>query len=218
MVAISYLAWLHDFSSFKEADWLSKICHMCHIVWKSTKISHSNLSILAISTNFCPIESDLSGKIVWHHVWHFYGTFVYSKRKYSSLRSQNETFSVIFKHRGVMQFSIIQSSCNLLSKKFSLSYAVVFGEVVWSLHEEQRSCVNFLLSCIYILHHLLECLESNRAHTEGSSSSKKQMRFWRLQEQAAAGKDNLICKLNRKGSGSFCPPFLLKMKMENEFS
>ena len=116
-----------------------------------------------------------------------------------------------------MQFSIIQSSCNLLSKKFSLSYAVVFGEVVWSLHEEQRSCVNFLLSCIYILHHLLECLESNRAHTEGSSS-KKQMRFWRLQEQAAAGKDNLICKLNRKGSGSFCPPFLLKMKMENEFS
>ena len=132
-------------------------------------------------------------------------------------RYVNKTFSVIFKHRGVMQFSIIQSSCNLLSKKFSLSYAVVFGEVVWSLHEEQRSCVNFLLSCIYILHHLLECLESNRAHTEGSSS-KKQMRFWRLQEQAAAGKDNLICKLNRKGSGSFCPPFLLKMKMENEFS
>ena len=116
-----------------------------------------------------------------------------------------------------MQFSIIQSSCNLLSKKFSLSYAVVFGEVVWSLHEEQRSCVNFLLSCIYILHHLLECLESSRAHRrqqqqetneilKTSCSSRRQE-----EEEAASGKDNLICKLNRKtDSGSVGSSFLLE--------
>ena len=107
-----------------------------------------------------------------------------------------------------------------------MSYAVVFGEVVWSLHEE-RSCVNFLLSCIYILHHLLECLESSRAHRrqqqqetneilKTSCSSRRQE-----EEEAASGKDNLICKLNRRtDSGSFCSSFLLKIILngKREFS
>ena len=71
-----------------------------HIVWKSPKMYHLKFfSILAFSTNFCPIKIDLSGNTVWLQVsafqklakidyfWHFYWTFVHSK-----------SFSVIFKH------------------------------------------------------------------------------------------------------------------------
>ena len=36
-----------------------------HIVWKLLKISHLNFWILAFSTNFCPIKTDLSGNTVW---------------------------------------------------------------------------------------------------------------------------------------------------------
>ena len=35
------------------------------IIWKSPKMSHLNFLILAFSTNFCPIEIDLSGNTVW---------------------------------------------------------------------------------------------------------------------------------------------------------
>ena len=35
-----------------------------HIVWKWLKMSHLDFSIEAFSTNFCPIESDLSGNTV----------------------------------------------------------------------------------------------------------------------------------------------------------
>ena len=72
--------------------------------------------ILALSTNFWRIKIDLSGNTVWpqasgfqklakmDHFWHFKLTYVHSKCKRSSLRSQcwNETFSVIFKHRGTI--------------------------------------------------------------------------------------------------------------------
>ena len=36
-----------------------------HSVWKSPKMSHLNFWILAFSTNFCPIKTDLSGNTVW---------------------------------------------------------------------------------------------------------------------------------------------------------
>ena len=36
-----------------------------HIVWKILKILHLNFWILAFSTNFCPIKTDLSGNTVW---------------------------------------------------------------------------------------------------------------------------------------------------------
>ena len=36
-----------------------------HIVWKLLKMSHLNFWILAFSTNFCPIKTDLSGNTVW---------------------------------------------------------------------------------------------------------------------------------------------------------
>ena len=36
-----------------------------HCVWKSSKMSHLNFSIMAFSINFCPIVSDLSGNTVW---------------------------------------------------------------------------------------------------------------------------------------------------------
>ena len=47
-----------------------------HIFWKLLKMSHLNFSILAFSTNFCPIKNDLSR------------SFGNSKCKPSSLRSQ----------------------------------------------------------------------------------------------------------------------------------
>ena len=39
--------------------------HSTHNVWKLLKMSHSNFLILAFSTNFCPIKTDLSGNTVW---------------------------------------------------------------------------------------------------------------------------------------------------------
>ena len=53
------------------------------IVWKLLKTSRLNFMILAFSTNFCPIKTDLSGNTVWpqalgfqklakmDHFWHF---------------------------------------------------------------------------------------------------------------------------------------------------
>ena len=35
------------------------------IFWNLLKMSHLNFSILAFSTNFCPIESELSGYCIW---------------------------------------------------------------------------------------------------------------------------------------------------------
>ena len=70
------------------------------MVWKLLKMSHLNFWILAFSTNFCPIKTDLSGNTVWplasgcqklakiDHFSHFHLTFVHSKCKRSSLRSQ----------------------------------------------------------------------------------------------------------------------------------
>ena len=64
-------------------------------------MSHLNFWILAFSTNSCPIKTDLSGNTVWpeasgfqkltkmDHFWHFLWTFVHSKCKRSSLRSQS---------------------------------------------------------------------------------------------------------------------------------
>ena len=46
-------------------------CHCSNIVWKSLKMSHLNFWILAFSTNFCPIRTDLSGNTVWQQAWGF---------------------------------------------------------------------------------------------------------------------------------------------------
>ena len=60
-----------------------------------------SLQLLAFSTIFCSIKSDLSGNTVWpqasgfeklakmDNFWHFQFTFVHSKCKRSSLRSQH---------------------------------------------------------------------------------------------------------------------------------
>ena len=75
---------------------LSSICHST--LFKN--YSKCRICILACSTNFCPIKSDLSGNIAWpqasgfqklaimDHFWHFKWTFVHSKCKRISLRSQ----------------------------------------------------------------------------------------------------------------------------------
>ena len=78
---------------------ISKTASM-HIVWKLLKMSHLNFWILAFSSMFCLIKTDLSGNTVWPrasgfqklakmvHLRHFSLTFVHSKCKRSSLRSQ----------------------------------------------------------------------------------------------------------------------------------
>ena len=72
-----------------------------HIVWKLLNMSHLNFWILVFSTNICPIKTDQSGNTVWpqasgfqklakmDHLWHFWWSFVHSKCKRSSLRSQS---------------------------------------------------------------------------------------------------------------------------------
>ena len=71
-----------------------------HLVWKLLKMLHLNFWILAFFTNFYPIKTDLSGNTVrpqtsgfqkiaqMNHFWHIPLTFVHSKCKRSSLRSQ----------------------------------------------------------------------------------------------------------------------------------
>ena len=44
-----------------------------HSVWKLLKMSHLNFSVLAFSTNFCPIKSYLSGNTVWLQASGFQG-------------------------------------------------------------------------------------------------------------------------------------------------
>ena len=60
-----------DLFSSSKGQWQNfiqgLICgQLRHSVWKSPKMSHLNFfSILAFSTNFCPIKTDLSGNTVW---------------------------------------------------------------------------------------------------------------------------------------------------------
>ena len=46
-------------------EFLLKMYHFSHIVWKLLKMSHLKFWILAFSTNFCTIKTDLSGNTVW---------------------------------------------------------------------------------------------------------------------------------------------------------
>ena len=43
----------------------SRTSPLLQSVWKLLKMSHFNFWILAFSTNFCPIKTDLSGNTVW---------------------------------------------------------------------------------------------------------------------------------------------------------
>ena len=77
---------------------ISKTASM-HIVWKLLKMSHLNFWILAFSSMFCLIKTDLSGNTVWprasgfqklakmDHLRHFSLTFVHSKCKRSFARN-----------------------------------------------------------------------------------------------------------------------------------
>ena len=73
---IHRIFWIQKSPEIKRPPWP-------HIVWKLLKMSHLNYLILAFSTNFCPIKTDLSGNTVWpqasgfqklakmDHFWHF---------------------------------------------------------------------------------------------------------------------------------------------------
>ena len=77
-----------------------QVCHKfhgAHSVWKSHKLSHLTFSISTFFTNFGPIKIVLYGNTVWQQVSdfqkvakidHFRHSFVHSKCKRSSLRSQ----------------------------------------------------------------------------------------------------------------------------------
>ena len=90
--------------------------------------SKCRIWILAFSINFCPFKSDLFGNTIWllssgfpnlagmDHFCHFRLSFVHSKCRRSSLRSQcwKRHFSVIFKQTPLtlnLMFSKISCSC-----------------------------------------------------------------------------------------------------------
>ena len=82
--------------------WIAKglVWILLHCFTLFENYSKCRIWILAFSTKFCPIKVDLSGNTVWpqasvfqnlakmDHFWHFQWTFVHSKCKRSSLRSQ----------------------------------------------------------------------------------------------------------------------------------
>ena len=70
-------------------------------VWKSSKMSHLNFWILAFSINFCPIKSDRSGNTVWLN------SSGIQKLTKVIILGINETFSMIFKHHGVLILEMI---------------------------------------------------------------------------------------------------------------
>ena len=84
--------------------------------------------ILAFSTNFCPIKTDLPGNSVWPQAsdfqklakmddfWYFWLTFVYSRWKRSSLRSQ--CLMILFLWFSNLQFLKWHSDYILSSSRF----------------------------------------------------------------------------------------------------
>ena len=99
-----------------------------HIVWKLLKMSHLKFGI------FHQLLSDLSANTVWpqasgfqklskmDHFWHFYLTFVHSKCKRSSLRSQCWMILFLWFSNSVQNILILgwaESLCWMSSEIFS---------------------------------------------------------------------------------------------------
>ena len=63
--------------------------------------------ILAFSTKFCPIITDMSGNTVWPQASGFQ-KLAKMDRFLASLTMLNETFSVIFKHRALNEVFFLQ--------------------------------------------------------------------------------------------------------------
>ena len=129
---------------FGNLAFLINFCPIKTVLSGNTfNMSHLNFRILASSANICPIKIDLSGNTVWSqpsffqkltkidHFWHFLITFVHSKCKHSSLRSQwwmrlfgrfsNTLQCVLIGNLGLG--NIIDSST------FSVKWVLVFGRL-----------------------------------------------------------------------------------------
>ena len=105
-------------------------------------MSHLNFWILAFSTNLCPIKTDLSGNTVWpqasgfqklvkmDHFWHLWLTFVHSKCKRSSLRSQWDIFCDFqtICHCGFTKLQIVI----WIQLQYFQSFDLNFGVHFWS--------------------------------------------------------------------------------------
>ena len=102
-------------------------CYCIHIVWKLLKMSHLNFWILAFSTNFCPIKSDLSGNTVWPQVFQcwmrlflwFSNTMCIAERTQTFYEALNNcsrvSFFTIVHHCVLTQFSLQNYEGNLIT-------------------------------------------------------------------------------------------------------
>ena len=110
-----------------------------HSVWKSPNLSYLSFSILAFSTNFCPIKIDLSGNTVDFKLQklakmdHFWLTFVHSKCKCSSLRSQC-WMRLFCDFQTLCAGSIARQNCGTRPDGSGLGWRSEAHELLWGHH------------------------------------------------------------------------------------
>ena len=73
---------------------LWNVAKVDHVVWKLLRMSHLNFGILAFSTNFCPIKTDMSGNTIWH----FCCIFMSLEKTFSNFDFFHEFFLLFSKH------------------------------------------------------------------------------------------------------------------------
>ena len=100
----------HAFLSFTTPSSASSSSTLRHSVWKPPKMSHLTFSILAFSTNFCPIKSDLSGNTIWQQASGF--------QKFARL----SIFGILFYVMSTQNVNVARFASNVLNETFSVIF------------------------------------------------------------------------------------------------
>ena len=129
----------------------AQFCHLFHDRQQKWDVTQclKVVQILAFSTNFCPIKTNLSGNTIWpqasgfqklakmDHFWHFWLTFVHSKCKRSFARNIEWDFSCDF-----------QTPCIGDTLFVSKSLRLCWQLIVWNLTMRKslsKWCLRFFL-------------------------------------------------------------------------
>ena len=123
----------------------------CHVVCKLLKMSHLKFSILALSTNFCPIKVDLSGNTAWSPAsgyqnmpfWAFFRNFcpLNMQMQLASLAMLNETF---WRFSNAMSCLKHQESWHVCTKHQDISEKVTASYTACHNQISHAQTLNFL--------------------------------------------------------------------------